>query len=61
MTAATKTVRDQGFEPMECSIPPGLTIAEYRDRRRQSEGSEPKQAPRPQASARRRLAGLISR
>jgi hypothetical protein len=61
MTAATKTVRDQAFEPMECSIPPELTIAEYRDRRRQSQSNEPRQGPRPQASAKRRLAGLISR
>ena len=61
MTAATKTVRDQGFEPMECSIPPELTIAEYRGRRRQSQSHEAKQGPRPQASAKRRLAGLISR
>lgn len=46
---------------MECSIPPELTIAEYRDRRRREEGGEPKRAPGPQASAKRRLSGLISR
>jgi hypothetical protein len=28
-----RSVRDQGFEPLECSIPAGLTIAEYRSRR----------------------------
>jgi hypothetical protein len=33
MTATTRTVRDQAFEPLECTIPEELTIAEYRDRR----------------------------
>jgi hypothetical protein len=33
MTAATRTVREQAFEPLECSIPEELTIAEYRSRR----------------------------
>ena len=33
MSATTRTVRDQAFEPLECDIPDGLTIAEYRNRR----------------------------
>jgi len=33
MTATTQTVRDQGFLPMECDVPPGMTLAEYRARR----------------------------
>ena len=33
MTAATRNVREQAFEPLECSIPDDLTIAEYRSRR----------------------------
>jgi hypothetical protein len=30
MTAITQTVRDQGFPPMECDIPQGMTLAQYR-------------------------------
>ena len=33
MSATTRTVRDQAFEPLECDIPEELTIAEYRSRR----------------------------
>jgi hypothetical protein len=33
MSATTRTVRDQAFEPLECDIPEELTIAEYRNRR----------------------------
>jgi hypothetical protein len=33
MTDTTRTVREHGFEPLECSIPAELTIAEYRNRR----------------------------
>jgi hypothetical protein len=34
MTASTRSVREQGFEPLACDIPADLTIAEYRSRRR---------------------------
>ena len=33
MTDTPRTVRDHAFEPLECSIPDELTIAEYRNRR----------------------------
>jgi len=33
MTATTQTVRDQAFLPLECDIPAGMTLAEYRARR----------------------------
>jgi hypothetical protein len=33
MTATTKAVRDQAFLPLECDIPAGMTLAEYRARR----------------------------
>jgi hypothetical protein len=33
MSNATRTVREQAFDPLECSIPEDLTIAEYRNRR----------------------------
>jgi hypothetical protein len=52
MTAATRTVREKGFEPLECDIPPELTIEQYRSRRRES----PRRRRR---SARSRLASLI--
>jgi hypothetical protein len=51
MTTATRAVRDQGFQPLECDIPRELTIAEYRKRRRPPVG-------RPR---RRRLAALLRR
>jgi hypothetical protein len=31
---ATRTVQGHSFQPLECDIPPELTIAEYRSRRR---------------------------
>ena len=34
MSATTDTVRSQGFLPLACDIPPGVTLAEYRGRRR---------------------------
>jgi hypothetical protein len=34
MTATTENVRNQGFLPLACDIPPGVTIAEYRGSRR---------------------------
>jgi hypothetical protein len=33
MTATTQTVRDQGFLPLECDIPDGMTLGQYRARR----------------------------
>jgi hypothetical protein len=54
MTAAKRAVREQSFEPLECDIPPELTIAEYRSRRR----DRPRDRRR---SARSRLAWLIRR
>ena len=50
----TRTIREQGFQPLECDIPPGLTIAEYRSQRR----DRPRERRR---YARARLASLIRR
>jgi hypothetical protein len=33
MTPTTRTVRDQGFNTLECDIPDGMTLAQYRARR----------------------------
>jgi hypothetical protein len=33
MSATTDTLRDQAFLPLACDIPPGLSLAEYRERR----------------------------
>jgi hypothetical protein len=55
MTPTTKTVREQGFQPLACDIPPGLTIAEYRSLKRGR--GEPRQGRR----GRSRLASLIRR
>jgi hypothetical protein len=42
-----RSVRDQGFEPLECSIPAELTIAEYRSRRVGETATRPeRRAPR---------------
>jgi hypothetical protein len=30
MTPITQTVRDQAFLPLECDIPEGMTLAQYR-------------------------------
>jgi hypothetical protein len=30
MTPITQTVRDQAFLPIECDIPDGMTLGEYR-------------------------------
>jgi hypothetical protein len=54
MTTAKRTIREQGFEPVACDIPPGLTIAEYRSRRRE----RPRDRRR---YSRPRLASLIRR
>jgi hypothetical protein len=57
MTDTTRTVRDHAFEPLECTIPDELTIAEYRNRRngQVSPGRGGRRAPK------RRLFGLIRR
>lgn len=39
MTPTTRRIQDQAFEPLECTIPEELTIAEYRDRRAGDAGS----------------------
>jgi hypothetical protein len=53
VTTATRAVRDQGFQPLECDIPAGLTIDEYRNRRRpRAKKTQPR---------RRRLTALIRR
>jgi hypothetical protein len=54
MTAADRNVREQSFQPLECDIPPQLTIAEYRSQRRE----RPRERRR---SARWRLVSLIRR
>jgi hypothetical protein len=38
MTATTETVREQGFLPLECDVPNGLTLREWRARRRRHPG-----------------------
>jgi hypothetical protein len=30
MTPTTQTIRDQGFNTLECEIPDGMTLAQYR-------------------------------
>jgi hypothetical protein len=54
MTTATRTVREQSFQPLECDIPPELTIAEYRSQRRDRSRERRRQV-------RSRLASLIRR
>ena len=34
MSATADTLRDKAVVPMECDIPPGMTISEYRMRRK---------------------------
>ena len=43
MTSTTQTIRDQALRSVECDIPDGMTIAQYRTRR----------APRPVVRRRR--------
>jgi hypothetical protein len=38
MTATTESVREQGFLPLECDVPDGLTLREWRARRRRHTG-----------------------
>jgi hypothetical protein len=54
MNIAPRTARAHSFQPLECDIPPGLTIAEYRSQRR----DRPRERRR---YARPRLASLIRR
>ena len=58
MSATTRTVRDQAFEPLECDIPEELTIAEYRNKR--TDGVPPPTRP-VRRSPTRRLRSLIRR
>jgi hypothetical protein len=57
MSATTRTVRDQAFEPLECDIPEELTIAEYRNKRA---GGTPVARPA-RRSPKQRLRNLIRR
>jgi hypothetical protein len=52
MSTATRAVREQGFQPLECDIPRELTIAEYRKRRQRLAARSPR---------RLRLAALLRR
>jgi hypothetical protein len=36
MTAITETVREQGFLTLECDVPDGQTLGEWRGRRRRT-------------------------
>ena len=54
MNAASRTAQAHSFQPLECDIPPELTIAEYRSRRR----DRPRERRR---YARPKLASLIRR
>jgi hypothetical protein len=54
MTSATRTGQAHSFQPLECDIPPELTIAEYRSQRH----DRPRDRRR---YARPRLASLIRR
>ena len=51
VTTATRAVREQAFQTLQCDIPAELTIAEYRNRRRS----------RDRRARRRRIAALIRR
>jgi len=53
MTPTTRTVQDQAFEPLECSIPEELTIAEYRNRRAGDAGSSRTERRAPKRGLRR--------
>jgi hypothetical protein len=44
MSATTDTVRDQGFLPLACDVPEGITLAEYRQRR--ARPRRPRRRPR---------------
>jgi hypothetical protein len=57
MTETTRTVHDHAFEPLECSIPVELTVAEYRSRR----NGQVSRARTERRSPKRRLRDLIRR
>jgi hypothetical protein len=46
MTATTQTLRDQAFLPLECDIPVGMTLPEYRASRARRP-SRRRRLPRP--------------
>jgi hypothetical protein len=46
MTPTTHTVRDQGFLMLECDIPDGMTLAQYRASRLRREGRPRRPRPR---------------
>jgi hypothetical protein len=46
MTRTTQTIRDLGFRAIECDIPDGMTIAQYRFRRAARPASRRRRVPR---------------
>jgi hypothetical protein len=46
MTATTQTVREMGFLTLECDIPDGMTLAQYRASRLRREGRPRRPRPR---------------
>ena len=54
MTTATRAVREQGFEPVQCDIPAELTIAQSRSSRRAA-GGPPRQPKRRRLLSGKRL------
>jgi hypothetical protein len=50
MTVTTQTVRDLGFLTLECDVPDGMTLAQYRARR-------PRREQRPRRARLRRRSG----
>jgi hypothetical protein len=54
MNATPRIATGHSFQPLECDIPPELTISEYRSQRRE----RPRERRRP---ARPKLASLIRR
>ena len=46
MTVTTQTVRDLGFLTLECDIPDGMTLAQYRASRSRRAAARPRR-PRP--------------
>ena len=55
MTAITETVRELAFLPLECDVPDGQTLHEWRGRRRRSPRASflrPWRTPSPSGAAR---------
>jgi hypothetical protein len=50
MTAVTQTVRDQAFLALECDIPQGKTIAQYRAERASRPARRRRRVARPRRS-----------